>query len=341
MTSPARREESAGDADRPDRPTMAAAVELACRAPSLHNSQPWRWRLDEHTVHLYADESRLLHVADPSGRELVMSCGAALHHSRVAFASMGWRTFVHRLPNPAQPSHLAALEFVRFVDVPPYAVTQARAIEQRCTDRRPYLPEPVPTAVLDRLTAAANAEHATLTVADTLTARREVVVAMTTANAEQRNDPAYRTELATWAARGFGAVDGVPVSSLRAPDPLARPLLARDFSSAGPGELASAPMDDGALLAVLSTRGDDRRSWLTAGEALSAMVLTATAAGLASCPLSQVVESDLARETVQSAVLGGRGQPQLLVRLGWPPNRTSPMPRSPRRPCAEVIAETA
>ncbi|HEY0637911.1 MAG TPA: nitroreductase family protein [Pseudonocardiaceae bacterium] len=248
---------------------------------------------------------------------------------------------MRRLPNPAQPSHLAALEFARLAEVPPDAVTLAAAIDQRCSDRRPYLPEPVPGAVLDALTAAADAEHASLTVADTVTARRELVVAMTTANAEQRDDPAYRTELATWAARGLGAVDGVPASSLRAPDPLARPLLARDFSPAGRGDLTTPPMDDGAVLAVLSTLGDDRRSWLVAGEALSAVLLTATATGLASCPLSQVAENDLARETVRTAVLGDSRQPQLLVRLGWPPNRTSPMPRSPRRPYSEVIAGTA
>lgn len=321
----------------PDRRTVMAALELACRAPSLHNSQPWRWRIADHSVHLYADDARRLAVADPSGRELIISCGAVLHHLRLAFASLGWRTFVHRLPNPVERDHLAALEFVPLVEPPAAALELATAITVRHTDRRPFLPHPVPDPVLHRLVMAARDEHTILTVVDSAAARRELTVAMTVANESQRDDAGYRSELATWAGRGLGAVDGVPASSLRAADHTARPMLARDFSAAGDGRLTAPALDDGAMLAVLSTALDDRRTWLQAGEALSAVLLTATAAGLASCTLSQIAEAGSARDLVRSAVLGGRGEPQVLVRLGWPIADDVVAPSSPRRPTAEIV----
>jgi hypothetical protein len=322
-------------ASTPDRGTVLAALELAGRAPSLHNSQPWRWLLADHSVHLYADGTRRVPIADPTGRELVISCGAALHHARVAFASLGWRTFVHRLPNPADGDHLAALEFVPHRQPPEPALAMAGAITARHTDRRPFLPDPVPPAVLRTLVSAAAAEHATLTVAGSDAARRELVLAMTMVDRAQRDDSAYRTELAVWAGRGPGAVDGVPAGSLRSGGPTGRPMLARDFSTAGDGRLTAPPMDDGAVLAVLSTGMDDHRRWLAAGEALSAVLLGATAAGLASCTLSQIAETRSARDAVRAA-LGRAGEPQLLVRLGWPVTERFPGNRTPRRPVTEA-----
>lgn len=321
----------------PDSRTVVAALELACRAPSLHNSQPWRWILGEHTVHLNGDGKRLLPATDPYGRELMISCGAALHHARIAFAAQGWRAHVHRLPNPDAWWHLAALEFSPLPDVPQDAVTLARAIMDRRTDRRPFLPDPVPAATLERLAAAARAEHATLTVAGTVPARRELIVAMSAVNERQRRDPAYRTELALWAGRGLGAVEGVPASTLCGAQPPGRPVLGRDFSTAGHGHLAAPPVDDGTVLAVLGTESDDPLSWLRAGEALSAVLLTATAAGLATCTLSQIAEADLARVAVREAVLERQGEPQLLVRVGWPVTGTYPAPAAPRRPISEVL----
>lgn len=94
----------------PDAGTMRAAIAMAIRAPSVHNTQPWRWEIGERTVHLYADWSRRVPATDPDGRDLLISCGAALHHLRVALGAEGWATTVHRVPNPARPDHLASVE---------------------------------------------------------------------------------------------------------------------------------------------------------------------------------------------------------------------------------------
>jgi len=98
------------DRGLPDDRTVTTAIDLATRAPSVHNTQPWRWRIGDRSVHLYADLERQVSATDPDQRDLVMSCGAALHHVRVAFAALGWSTTVDRLPNPDEPDHLASLK---------------------------------------------------------------------------------------------------------------------------------------------------------------------------------------------------------------------------------------
>ena len=68
---------------------LAYALTIAGRAPSIHNTQPWRWRLRGNVADLYADTRRQLVVADPDRRLMTVSCGAALDHACTALAADG------------------------------------------------------------------------------------------------------------------------------------------------------------------------------------------------------------------------------------------------------------
>jgi hypothetical protein len=145
----------------PDDQTVRSVIALALRAPSIHNSQPWRWVIADNSVHLFADPDRHLPISDSDSRDLLVSCGAALHHARVAFAAVGWATTVHRLPNPAQPDHLAAVECL------PRAataadITLAAAISHRRTDRRRFSSWTVPPPLVDTLAERAAARAGSL-----------------------------------------------------------------------------------------------------------------------------------------------------------------------------------
>ena len=130
-------------ADFPDAEAMRAVLTLATRAPSVHNSQPWYWRVGQSTLNLYADSSRHLPRTDPDRRDMLLSCGAGLHHCTVALAAIGWRAKIHRLPDPSEPGHLAAVEVVA-QSPGELDVTLAAAIARRRTDRRTYSSWPVP-----------------------------------------------------------------------------------------------------------------------------------------------------------------------------------------------------
>ncbi len=319
----------------PDDYTVETAVALACRAPSVHNSQPWQWRVGDRTVHLYADRTRQLAGTDPDGRDLMLGCGAALHHLRVGFAALGWRAEVHRLPNPAEPDHLASIELHRH-EPTQEDIALAAAIPRRRTDRRRHSSWTVPTGHLETLARLA-ADEGTILRPALDAARYHLARAISEAVEVHAADPAYRTELAAWSGR-HTAPDGVPSANAPAQDDTPGALPARAFADPllGQPEGAAGEADETVLL-VLSTASDDAMSRLRAGEATSAVLLAATSLGLATSPLTEPLEVADTRTKVRDLVTGGTF-PQMVLRTGWAPVNADPLPATPRRNLDEVLA---
>ncbi|MBV9143705.1 MAG: NAD(P)H nitroreductase [Pseudonocardiales bacterium] len=321
----------------PDHETVRSVIALALRAPSIHNSQPWRWVTGEGSVHLFADSTRQLPVTDPDGRDLMVSCGAALHHARVAFAAVGWATRVHRLPNPAEATHLAAVEyFPRAATAKDIAL--AAAIPHRRTDRRRFSSWPVPVELLDTLAARAAHQGAILVPITDPHDRFALTSAITEAARQHMANPDYASELAIWAGRSFVATDGVPAANTLCAPAQHGDTTMRAFPH---GALAPAPEDSGqdaGELLVLGTSSDDGISQLRAGEAVSAVLLAATEFHLATCPLSQPLEIGTTRASLRDRVLEGTAFPQMVLRIGWAPAEGDPLPPTPRRPIDDVLS---
>ncbi|WP_027945540.1 Acg family FMN-binding oxidoreductase [Amycolatopsis taiwanensis] len=322
----------------PDDRTVRAALALAVRAPSLHNSQPWQWRVGGRTVHLYADRERQLPGTDPDGRDLLLGCGAALHHLRIGFAALGWRAEVHRLPNPDEPDHLAAIEPHRR-EPTPAGIALAAAIPHRRTDRRRYSSWPVPGGYLEEMAVRVADEGAVLRTAQG-PARDHLARAIRDAVQVHAADPAYRTELAAWSGR-YESSDGVPAANVPPPGEAPGALPTRPFAEPHLAQPAGAePEDDETVLAVISTASDDPVSRLRAGEGTSAALLTATTFGLASCSLTEPLEVADTREFVRTHVTEDNF-PQMVLRLGWAPVNADPLPATPRRSLEDVVENLA
>jgi nitroreductase len=321
----------------PDRDTLRTAIELAVRAPSIHNTQPWRWVVGEESVHLFADWARQVPAIDPAGRDLLVSCGAVLHHMRVALAALGWATTVHQLPNPATPEHLASLEF-QPQEPSDLDVAAAALISRRRTDRRRMSSWPVPPDHLAFIADRARRQGALAVAVVDPAARFSLAGAIAQAAVIQENDPDYAFELATWTGRARGGDDGVPAATI--PDAIGRrrhdPDL-RVFPHGTLKEPSGKRYGQQTEMLVIATSGDDVLSRLRAGEATSAALLAATELGLASCPLSQPLEVADSRRRVRDDVLDGSAEPQLVIRLGWAPTAAGPLPSTPRRNVDDVI----
>lgn len=312
-----------------DRGTLRSALELAGRAPSVHNTQPWRWRVTPDTVELRADLRRWLPLTDPDGRDLLLSCGAALHHLQVALAALDVAALVHRMPDPDEPDLLATVRVTAAEPPrePPFEMIEA--LQARRTDRRRFSDWPVPDPYLAELQSRAADFGALLRPVREGAARRALHRAVRAATADHESIAGYATELALWTGLLTGD-EGVPERNL----PPVAAVPNRRF--AGTGRLADEQPEDGAALLVLGTTSDDQLAQLRAGEALSAVLLQATASGLASCPMSEPLELDRTREVLRDEVLGGTLCPQIVLRLGWAPTG-DPLPPTPRRPVADQV----
>lgn len=313
------------DQNRPDDGTVRAAIALAMRAPSLHSTQPWHWRLGYNSLHLFADHSAEP-SEDPNEPDLLITCGSTLHHLRAAFAAEGWATIVHRVPNPADPSHLASVEFYPRIATND-DISLAAAIPRRRMDHRRFSSWRVPLPLLNLLAERAETQGAVLRPALDPDVRFQLITAIAE-TAEARNGRAeYASEVALLAGARFGST-GRAVQSRPAP------LSYRDAlptAPQDPPQPVEADEVDAAELLIISTSADDRISRLRAGEAMSAVLLTATDLHLASCPMGGLLTSESTVQLVRDQVLAGDGYPQLVIRVGWAPNEYDPVPPSPRR----------
>ncbi|MCA2213946.1 Acg family FMN-binding oxidoreductase [Jidongwangia harbinensis] len=323
--------------DRPARSEVRAVLDAAARAslhaPSVFNTQPWRWRLAADRLELYAETSRQLDTVDPDGRLMLLSCGAALHHARTVIASIGWTAVVERLPEDARPDLLARIRLGTAVPANPEARRMAAAIHRRRTDRRAFGERPVPADVLTRLRRFVEHEGAYLHVV-----RRDQMpmLAISTARAAdaELDDPAYRAELHQWTNRPAFHGDGVPPATAVKPAPRRVPV--RDYTPDGSaGLVAGDGHDQGAAYVVLFGTTTERADLLRGGEALSALLLLATADGLATAPLSDTIEVDWPRHLLRG-LLSDVGEPYLVVRLGYAEDG-APLPAAPRRAAEDVI----
>jgi hypothetical protein len=321
-----------------DEETVLAALRLAIRAPSVHNSQPWAWRVYGNTVDLYADPSRHIPATDPQGRDLVMSCGAALHHLLVALAASGLAGRVRRLPDPQRPDHLAAIALTPCSPTGTDADLSA-VIPRRHTDRRRFSPWPVPGEVVGGMAELAERNGLTLQAVTDPRLRWRLYKAIAAAAETQEADPLYAAELARWSGRPSGAPDGVPSANVPWPAPARGRMPMRAYAHPAVVESPGQGEPENAALLLLSTFADTRASWLRAGEVTSAVLLTATLAGLASSPLTQPLEVHETRAFVRDHVGAVKtAHPQILLRIGWALPGARELPATPRRPLDDVVA---
>lgn len=312
---------------------LARAAYAGALAPSVFNTQPWRWRVHPEWLDLFADRSRQLGMADPAGRLLTISCGAALHHARVALAAEGWSAPVHPTPDPTDPDHLARIGPAGHAGVTAAAVRRFQAAERRRTDRRPVTERPVPRELLARIRTAVEEEgvHLHLLPADQVS---QLAAAAARADTLESADPALRAELDYWIGGDRPAGTGVPDTTIPTHPPVA-PVPYRDLG--GTGTLATgADADRAATYGVIFGEQDTVEGWLRAGQALSAAWLTATEHGVALLPFSAPMEVPATRAVLRQ-LLAGIGHPYLVLRLGVSdPDHPGP-PHTPRLEPSQTV----
>jgi nitroreductase len=317
-----------------DTEVIAGAVELACRAPSLHNSQPWRWVASPTTVDLFGDPDRVVRSTDSSGREALMSCGAALDHFRVAMAAAGWHTHVDEFPNPNNLRHLASIDFSPLDFVTQACRDRAEAILRRRTDRLPFR-APAHWGSFEPILRSFGEPLARLDVLPQ-EARPRLAQASRLTETARRYDDSYHRELQWWTAPDHDS-DGVPPDALVSESERERVGIDRNFPISGHADRRAGITGDQAKVLVLSTPEDTRVDAFRCGRVLSELLLECTMAGLATCPLTHITEMPESRDIILDLTGRKSGMPQVLIRVGTAPKLEQTPALTPRRPLDDVL----
>jgi hypothetical protein len=314
-------------------------VEAAVYAPSVHNTQPWWFSAGDREISVHADVERRLPVADPDGREMMISCGAALFTARVALRYLGFVPKVQLLPDPDLPNLIARIRYggdqMAAVD---YERELFAEIPRRRTHRGGFDPEPLPSGLLSALRDEAARERATLRIMADESQRGALAAVVEAADYSLRLDAARVREQARWALPpGSPRRDGVPATAYPArPERIEPSFPSRDFAHGHgwglpPAGTGAVPRSAGAV-SVLTTSADLPHDWISAGQALQRVLLLASSCGVAAALHSQPLEVINLRDFISTVLCDG-AYPQMIVRLGT----TGQASASVRRPVDEVL----
>jgi nitroreductase len=332
------------DVTPPDLRSEAEAIAAVGRlAPSLHNAQPWAFRVERDHVDVLLDRMRLLPVADPASRQAHLGLGAAVFLLRLKLSTLDRSVEVLPWPDPNQPDLVARLTVGERRPARDEDRRLLAALPARRTVRTPFAAAAIPVPLRVDWRGHAEAEGADLRWVEGPGERTGVAALVAAAERLQQRNPAYLAELDRWTSLDRAAEgSGVPPSAFgvtaEAGHVAEFPL--RDFAGGTrtDRERHGGPLEEHPVVAVLHTPGDRPDDWLRAGQALMRVLLAAAADGYAASYLNQPVELPGLRQQLRDE-LRLEGWPQLVLRLGHPVGVVPP--QAPRRPVADLLIPPA
>ncbi len=308
-------------------------VRYAALAPSSHNTQCWRFRLEEHAITILPDFTRRCPAVDPDDHHLFVSLGCAAENLVVAAAALGLR---------AEPGFDAASQSVRIALSAAPAVTSAqfKAIAERQCTRGEYDGKPLSTDELARLERAGVSSRVKLLLLTERPKMEQVTDYVVQGNTAQMNDKAFVDELKAWIRFSgqdavrlgdglFAASSGNPVL----PSWLGEMMLGLFFTPKAENDKYAKFLRSSAGVAVFIAEQADKASWVEVGRAYERFALEATALGVRCAFVNQPVEVVSLRTQFASFLGLGGQRPDLVVRFGRGPK----LPPSLRRPVQAVM----
>ena len=317
-------------------------LNYAVSAPSSHNTQPWRFEINNEAVELYGDKTRALPVADPNYRELTISCGAALFHLRIAMRYFGYGDVVETLPEHNNPNllariHLGSKRIVRLEEKLLF-----RAIPKRCTNRLDFKDCRLPKSLMLDLEFACCSEGEWLQICTQRipTDKRDAVINLITEGDRlQMADPLFRRELARWIhPANHHSHDGIPGYARGLDKRLdgLTPLISYAVRSFDFGKSQAAKDRKLAIqapaLMLIASAGDRPSDWLATGEALAHLLLRAKVEDVWASFFNQPIQVPHLRSRLQS-LFSEHNYPQILLRLGYARGAEP----TPRRTVEEIV----
>lgn len=306
----------------------------AVRAPSGHNTQPWKFRVTDGGIDILPDFSRSLPVVDPDNRELFISLGCAAENLCLAASDRGYRTLVQVLAGGVVHVSLTRQDGIR----PSPLLAQ---IPVRQTNRQVYDGRAIPDADIERLVAVEREPQVGVHVFRQGTPLFDAVAGLVLeGNRRQMQDANFRRELRHWMRYNRRhqdeTRDGLSYAVFGAPNLprfIASFIMSLLINEKSQNRSDRQKLDASSHLVLFTTRHDTTEEWVALGRTLQRLLLQATGLGIAHAYLNQPNEVPALAGSM--AKLPGLidEHPAVLIRLGY----ARPMPYSLRRPVESCL----
>lgn len=312
----------------------------AILAPSAHNTQPWKFRVNGDKLDIFVDWDRHLHISDPDHRQLYISIGCAITNAEVAARHWDLAPRVTYFPDGEGKSQPVARITVREGYTSPSAKAASNqlfaAIAERRTDRSFYDGQPLTAAEKARVPAAKEGNVMLVEDRGAITRIAELTE-QGTEHTLSRKD--FKNELSHWVRNNWTRQpDGMPGYAMGMPAPVS--LVSRLMVRLAPIHKQEGPktrqqMESASAVAVITSAEDTPPSWMEAGRALEQLWLEATAADLAAMPQVASIESgeDVRRQLQE--VIGTSSLPQSIIRIGH--SQAGHLRNTPRRALEDCV----
>lgn len=310
-------------------------VAQAVKAPSGHNTQPWKFRQNESAVEIYPDFDRRLPVVDPDDRELFVSLGCAAENLCLAAQTNGYKAAVS-----VGDKGVIAVSLAEKADVKPNSLFNQ--IDARQTNRSVYTGEEIALDALKKLQSIRSEKGISVHYYVRQTKQfNDIEQYVLQGNTRQMQNEAFKAELKSWMRfnkkHQDQTLDGLSYAVFGAPNVprwMAEPIMSMAINAKTQNKADRDKIASASHLVLFTTRENSRREWVDLGRTLQRFLLTATELGIAHAYLNQPnEEAEIASEMARTLGLDGE-YPTILLRIGYGKQQAY----SKRRPIGDVIA---
>src|SRR6056297_902061 len=305
-------------------------LRYAVLAPSSHNTQPWKFRLNGPCIDIFMDEEGWLRVCDDDQRELHISVGCCLENLLVAADHFGLGHKVAYLPDPENPMHATAVEFEDGAAANPLGDSVLfQMIPVRHTNHGEYDGRPIPENVLEQLSGCCHEPEVHVQLTSDHSIRQMVDELVVQADAMEFADPAFREELGYWIGQGVFGTSWLMSK-------IGRLAITHINMGNSTAKKDSAVLMSSPVLGLISSKDNSRETQIKIGQVYQRLSLIAASFGIWCQPMSQIVQVEETKLEVAKLQPDPQLFAQLHFRLGF---AESEKHRTPRRSVEEVLVE--
>ncbi len=311
-------------------------VKQAVKAPSGHNTQPWKFHRDGSVVEIHPDFDRKLPVVDPDNRELFVSLGCAAENFCLAAQTKGYESTVS-----VSDTGVITILLIEDSGVKPSPLFEQ--IDIRQINRSIYTGEEIAPDALKKLQFVHSEKGVSVHYYAHQTEQfNDIEQCVFQGNIRQMQNGAFKAELKSWMRfnkkHQDQTLDGLSYAVFGAPNVprwMAEPIMSMAVNTKAQNRADRKKIESASHLVLFTTRENSRREWVDLGRTLQRFLLTATELGIAHAYLNQPNEQpEIAAEMAKTLDLDGE-YPTILLRIGYGKQQAY----SKRRPVEDVIIE--